>query len=116
MAELLIAGRAQEFRLLADHNPMDWLDQKPGNYLGVLSGPGTESVSAGNWYFDSSAKELVYSPNNASHFQSNAAGRKRIRLHLVPRRNSAAPVGEGGNGALPTDAVALETVEPYFWF
>lgn len=38
-------------------NPIDWLGNRPGNYLGELdSEPDKKSV----WYFDRRARELVY--------------------------------------------------------
>ena len=33
LASLMIEGHAQETVRLARQNPIDWLDQKPGNYL-----------------------------------------------------------------------------------
>ena len=36
VAELILANRLSEIQTLTDENPMDWLAEKPGNYLGEL--------------------------------------------------------------------------------
>lgn len=115
-AELLIAGRSQEYRFLAGGNPMEWLDPKPDNYLGPLSGRQPSDVPSGSWYFDTAARELIYVPNNAAYFQGDAEGRKWIRLRIAPTPNFLPAAGERGEGPRPTDGVGLEFVQPYSWF
>lgn len=116
MAELLIAGRAQEFHLLANGNPMDWMERKPDNYAGVVTVTAAEKVAAGRWYFDADARELVYLPHHAAHFRPDAKGRKQIRLRTVLKSNFASEGGEGAESMRATGGVALELVEAYFWF
>ena len=60
VAELVLENRFRELPALAAQNPMELLDRKPQNYLGVLDQPGMQEVVAGNWYFDNTSKEVVY--------------------------------------------------------
>jgi hypothetical protein len=51
VADLILANRASEIQTLADENPMNWLAERPPNYLGELdSAPADEPK--GQWYFD----------------------------------------------------------------
>jgi general secretion pathway protein G len=115
MAKLMIEGRAQEFRALAEQNPMDWLEKKPANYL-TLEVPHDPRFSLeGTWYFDSTARVLTYIPKHNEYFQPDRSGQKRVRLHLVYLRNEA--VGSSDERITrPTDSVAVALIEPYKWF
>src|SRR5262245_10475278 len=63
VADLILTNRMSEIPTLADENPMDWLDEKPANYLGARdSAP--ETPLGGTWYFDRKNHELVYTVNN----------------------------------------------------
>ena len=67
VADLILANRASEIPTLADENPMNWLGERPPNYLGELdSAPADEPK--GQWYFDRRNRELVYTVNNRRHF------------------------------------------------
>lgn len=43
--------------LPASENPLDWVDSRPGNYVGELAGAPRDG---GVWYFDKNDKTLVY--------------------------------------------------------
>lgn len=58
-------GRGREIADLARRNPMDWLAQRPPNYLGEYYAPKPSDIAAGNWYFDKQALLLVYVMDNA---------------------------------------------------
>ncbi len=115
MASLLVQGRAQEFRLLAQDNPMDWLEQPPDNYLGRLTNPDIEGLQRGNWYFDVSSRELVYLVKQGEYFQPDSSGRKQVRLQIVFAHNQS-DLGPEQQAGYPTDSVRLVLVEPYQWF
>lgn len=82
VANLILANRMREVSALADENPINWLAERPDNYLGEFDGlpPGD---TAGKWYFDRRARELVYGVNNRRHFASlggpDAAARFQVR-------------------------------------
>ena len=65
---LMIAGRQKEIPALAGQNPMNWLAQKPPNYLGEFDAPDVKKLASGNWFFDRSDGKLVYLLNQRSIF------------------------------------------------
>ena len=78
------------------------------NYLGVLDGAEVQEVVPGNWYFDSTSKEVVYYVDSGRYFAPDEQGRMRAawRVKLVQ---------ESGGAAAPQWA-RLELVQPYRWF
>jgi hypothetical protein len=115
MAHMLVTGRAQQVVLLANENPMNWLDdQSDGALNPVLSTAANSTVAPGGWYFDNSTKTLTYRVKSGRHFQPDSTGQKRVRLKIVFLRTQDIP----GDPKImhPTDSVALELVEQYKWF
>ena len=108
VAELVLANRFAELPMLAAQNPMDLLARTPQNYLGVLAGDGTQEVVRGNWYFDSTSREVVYYVDSGRYFAPDEQGRMRVawRVKLV----------EGVGGAAAPQWARLELAQPYRWF
>ena len=108
VAELVLANRFAELPMLAAQNPMDLLARTPQNYLGVLAGAGTQEVVRGNWYFDSTSREVVYYVDSGRYFAPDEQGRMRVawRVKLV----------EGVGGAAAPQWARLELAQPYRWF
>jgi len=115
MAVMLVEGRAQQFNLLLQENPMDWVAEKPHNYRGIVSAQGRETMQSGNWYFDREARSLIYVVDRAEHFQAHGDGRKQVRLRVESLRNQAESTSLPGPGQA-TDSVTLRLVETYKWF
>src|SRR4051812_9897855 len=69
IAALLVKNRGDEIPRLMEQNPMDWLAQKPKNYLGEYYAPKITDIAAGNWYFDRKDKKLVYLLNNKTYLR-----------------------------------------------
>lgn len=114
MADLLVQGRAQEYATLADDNPMDWLEQKPGNYAGEMTVPQAGEIAEGSWYFDAAQHALVYLVRHSGHFQSETGGKSiRLKAVIVP---SAVGTAMDADEASPADSVSLKVVETYRWF
>jgi len=67
---LMIAGRTKNIAALAGQNPMNWLAQKPANYLGEFYSPDVKKLASGNWFFDRSDGKLVYLLNQRNIFDS----------------------------------------------
>ena len=90
VADLIMNNRVSEIPTLADENPMDWLSDKPENYLGEFDGMPRDGA-AGKWFYDKRHRELVYTVNNRRHFVP-LAGQDftiRYRAQRVPAPQSA---------------------------
>lgn len=59
-ASLMMESRGAEVPKLAQQNPIDLLAEKPANYLGALDSNKSEEIKGGNWFFDTSTKQVVY--------------------------------------------------------
>jgi len=106
IARALMAGREIDYQHLAHENPMNWLEQKPPNYLGEFRRNG-EGLARGAWYFDTVKRELVYLPALDGHFVPDSEGQSRVRYHveLLAR--------QGGSDFV---TARLKVVEAYTWF
>lgn len=108
---LLIADRASEIAALAGGDPTDWLEFPPENYLGEFGDQPPYDV-AGNWYFDTTRRELVYTANSRRHFVPSPTDGYTVRVKIVPlaiSKESVASPGEPG-------WVELAIVNDYRWF
>lgn len=83
LASMMIEGRAHEYSGLAEQNPMEWLEQKPANYAGELTRSGSTADLQGNWYFDRSARSLVYFVKHGSNFKASSNGEKSISIGII---------------------------------
>jgi prepilin-type N-terminal cleavage/methylation domain-containing protein len=115
IANLVASQKTQQIGKLAGQNPMDWLAEKPGNYLGELHDPAPEQTAPGNWYFDPQERVLVYLVEYGNFFVPDGQGKKRARFQVV---RIEPPAKEIRNGVDITsiDSVKLAAVEPYRWF
>ncbi|RJG01259.1 hypothetical protein [Noviherbaspirillum sedimenti] len=115
MASMMIEGRVQDFGLLAQDNPMHWLEKMPPNYQGELPALAPDRTRPGNWYFDTVSRTLVYQVRHGDHFREDASGQKRIRLQVRLVQNAAET--QQSKDAKPLLAnVVLVLLEPYRWF
>jgi type II secretory pathway pseudopilin PulG len=85
-------------------NPLRLLSNRPSNYLGELDHPNPAAIEGGHWYFDSSAKELVYRVNHDRYFRDSLGQPARIEYQVQVKRSNGSIVG-----------VALVTLTPYQW-
>jgi len=89
--DLLIRDKVPEIATLADENPIDWLQNRPDNYLGEFDvEPDTDL--RGKWYFDKTRRELVYTINNRRHFVPASGQDYDLRWHAVRLGANAASV------------------------
>ena len=64
-AQAQAGGGDTALMALVHQNPMRWLVSRPVNYLGEYYSAPKEGLPSGHWYFDRSAKTLVYlAPEN----------------------------------------------------
>jgi len=112
VADLILANRMSEIATLADENPMNWLAERPGNYLGELdSAPADEPK--GQWYFDKRNRELVYTVDNRRHFSPSSYRDFSVRYRAM--RVSAGAVTDSSPNFAGT-WVSLVLVAEYGWF
>jgi prepilin-type N-terminal cleavage/methylation domain-containing protein len=110
--DLLIRDKVSEIATLADENPVNWLQNPPDNYLGEFDfSPDTEL--RGNWYFDKTRHELVYTINNRRHFLPASDQDYALRWHAV--RVQAKDQGNSSNKNNP-QWVALVQIAGGRWF
>ncbi len=109
LAELIIGNRQGEAATLEVEDPMRWLEPRPANYAGAYREPPT----LGKWYFDATARQLVYVVNTGERLDlGTVADTKQIRfraLLLKDRLNVGGAVVESVTG------ITLTAVTPYRW-
>lgn len=113
--QIVTRGQPADVPALAYANPMDWLQKRPGNYVGEFYDPTPASVEPGSWMFDLKTRDLIYVPNSATFFKPGKDGGKWVRFHVVlnyerPLQPSLRQESASLTGAL------FEPVEPYSWF
>lgn len=109
MAELISANREAEVRQLESENPVRWLGKAPASYAGEYP----DRPEAGNWYFDSLARELVYVPNQ-DRFLTVEGGRAPVQLRFRVRIRHQ-PVHAPGGAVRGLAGIALEAVSLFQW-
>ena len=120
IANLLVHGDLAGINRLADQNPMNWLAEKPQNYVGEYYAPREGLIATSSWYFDPHEKNLVYLANNTAHLHTAKSEANRIRFSLKLVTVADVPQPD----AIPEEAarqkavagVALTPVLPYEWF
>ena len=112
VADLILADRVSEIQTLADENPLNWLVDRPPNYLGELDSVPADAPK-GQWYFDRRNRELVYAVNNQRHFSPSVDRDFRVRYRAMRVSTGAS----SANAPVAADTwVSLVTVGEYFWF
>jgi prepilin-type N-terminal cleavage/methylation domain-containing protein len=119
IADLLVQGKTAEINRLSDQNPMDWLAEKPSNYIGEYYTPKPGLVPAGNWYFDLHNKNLVYLVNNHAHLHTAPGESNKVRFQVklvmsLPSNGSSAVANPANIDRV--EGVILEQVISYNWF
>jgi len=94
VAELMTQDRMPEVGKLVNENPVRWLETPPPNYLGELAHPVPKTLEQGNWYFDTTGRELVYLPRSDRFFMAPRDGRKEAMRFQVMSVRQALGTGE----------------------
>lgn len=99
---------------LAGQNPMDWLAERPPNYIGVLYDPSETDVAKGNWYFDKQNGDLVYRPRRTQFFTPGPDGKAQVRFR--PRiLIGPGPAVQGRPGLPENSELRIVAAPPYLW-
>jgi general secretion pathway protein G len=121
MADRLLHPSSRPMSQLAGDNPMNWLAELPGNYVGEYADPQPGAVARGNWYFDTKDRALVYLPTYLDHLQIAQGGQDSLRFRTrLSKGNTVnylaanAPADPAFNNTF--EGVVLEPVTPYKWF
>lgn len=104
---LVVAHRTEEVAKFADENPMDWLAQKPKNYLGEYYSPEIATLPKGYWYFDRKDKMLVYLLNNEKTFAGSGPNLLKFKVKFPGDMKNQALAAET---SFEGKSIALEEV------
>jgi prepilin-type N-terminal cleavage/methylation domain-containing protein len=107
IAGAVVAHREHELLKIAEENPINWLVEKPKNYLGEYYSPEINTLPKGYWYFDRRDKTLVYLLNKGKSFAEGSPNLLKFKVKFPgDLKNQALP-------AKPTSelqSIALEEV------
>lgn len=98
---------------LEGSNPMELMAEVPDNYAGVRQGGEAASMAGGQWYYDSSARQLVYRVRTGFASGSSETAELRFAVRLVyedRNRDGRFDLGRDSLGG-----VRLEQVQDYAW-
>jgi general secretion pathway protein G len=70
-------------RRLLEENPLDWLAEKPRNYLGEYYSPELKEIPEGNWVFDRRDKCLIYLLSDHKSFSSSASNLLKFKVEFA---------------------------------
>ena len=114
VASYMINGRDSEIEGLGSKNPVNWLQERPGNYSGEFFSDAYARVAPGNWYFDLTRQELVYVIDLADNFKPGSDGRKWVRFRVrIAYEDMPLP---DGTIRKVLSAVSFAPVNPYILF
>jgi hypothetical protein len=86
MLEDIVRGRITDIRSYENTNPMRFYKELPSNYAGEFSAEDAANISTGQWYFDKSARQLVY---RVSHYPLYEDGNRRELRYRLQYSNVA---------------------------
>lgn len=110
VAELMTQDRLHEAGKLVNENPVRFLETPPPNYLGELARPVPKTLAQGNWYFDTTTRELVYLPQGNRFFMAPWRDRKEVmRFQVISVRQAQ---GMGGESESRIEWVTLVRTNP----
>ena len=112
VADYFAKGRLGDLEALVNSNPVDLLEEKPDNYLGVISYKNLENIEKGSWFFAEQAHELIYLVKNELYFETtlDPPARARFKVEAVYSDQTKA-----AGGAESISGLLLEELEPYCW-
>jgi len=115
VASHISKGTTEDLASSVNSNPMDWLAEKPDNYIGVLDEPDPADVASRKWYFDSYNKYLVYRVSNGNYFSSPLTGAKRARFQVKIDYTDINEDGVFTNHIDEIHGLTLQGLEEYQW-
>ena len=97
VAEHVIKGRSDRLAALVGCNPMNFLAEKPANYVGELDAAPMDGRDSPVWYFDRIRRILVYLPQEHRWFgdEPQKTLNLKVRLPAPAWRQRALPTPSG---------------------
>lgn len=94
LAQGHLPGNSVDLTMLSQQNPLDWLSEKPANYLGEFDGAPPVVRTGGYWYFDRNDKSLIYLLKMRETFGTQELKRLKFKVKLLRLpKNPAKPIG-----------------------
>lgn len=115
VAKKISSGSVDQLPGMAGSNPMDWLSEKPENYIGVKDEPDPADIKGYQWYFDSYNNWLVYRVTNSDYFSSPIKGAPRARFRVNLDYTDTNENKEFDPDIDEIHGLTLQSVEPYRW-
>lgn len=109
MSQLTAAQRQPDMRALVDQNPIEWLSERPKNYLGEYYSPDNTRLATGNWYFDRGSKTLVYLSTQQDSFAPHAL--ILLRFKVESNRLPLSP-STPAHSAVIANVALVQIIEP----
>lgn len=108
VAKMVVDGKIGELKNYEGGNPIYLLAEVPINYEGEITDPQTLGERTGIWFFDKTAKLLIYRVKNRTEFFSEVEGLYQARFKL------SVIYDDGKKKSLA--GLSLRSVEKYSWF
>ncbi len=116
VAETIVKQKTGTLPAYENSNPMDLLAEVPGNYLGELEGSvDPYTLKRGSWYFDASARNLVYVVDNIGYFSGGMENPPRARFKIRLVYTDTNGNGMFDDGIDLVQGLRLAVLEPYQW-
>lgn len=115
VAESIVKGKVAELRGYEGVNPMSLLAEVPRNYIGEFDGIDPAKLEDGSWYYDKSAKMLVYLIRNKGFFTGGLPNPPRARFTVTLVYSDKNGNGTFDAGIDAIEGLRLSTAEPYAW-
>ena len=112
MGALYAVGGGGALTRLNEENPFTWLSQLPDAYIGPQWDPKLADISPGSWYYDRSARQVVYRPQRTRYLVRPGPEDPRIRFRVDVEYGPVDAVHPSNPALLKAD---LEAVNPYLW-
>jgi len=113
---LLIRGTPADINALNRQNPMDWLTERPGSYLGAFVREPPPEGGEAIWFFDTTTGTVVYRPLRRRFLLPGPDGsydlRFRVEAEYVVERLGAGP----GTEMPGLRRLRIAPVRSYSWF
>jgi general secretion pathway protein G len=77
----IVRGKLADIRTYENTNPMRFYQELPSNYVGEFSAEAAASVKPGQWYYDTTARKLVYRVSHYPLYEGDRRKELRYRLH-----------------------------------
>ena len=108
-AKAIARGGETGLLALAYQNPVEWLQERPANYLGEHFSANNDVLPRGHWYFDRTQRALVYLPYAHKSFSTEI---QKMLIFKVKLLHMPEPAEANGRKAVTTGLVLDQIPDP----